>query len=95
VAGILRPGETAPALREIPNEPAVIRRLFARHEAGGTGQGVLRGGCVEDYVFESDPRFIARIESLRKGLPPKGRHAAAGSARSAARSTDGMISIST
>src|SRR2546428_3176790 len=52
VAGILRPDETAPELREIPNEPQHIRRLFTRlqrerpvtacYEAGVSGYDLYR-----------------------------------------------------
>jgi hypothetical protein len=33
VAGILRPGDPQPELREIANDPRQIRRLFGRFEA--------------------------------------------------------------
>lgn len=52
VGGILRPGAPAPELREIPNEPAAIRRLVARlkregpvkacYEAGVSGYDLYR-----------------------------------------------------
>lgn len=52
VAGILRPNETAPELREIPNDPQHIRRLFTRlhrerpvaacYEAGVSGYDLYR-----------------------------------------------------
>ena len=52
VAGILRPNETAPELREIPNAPQHIRRLFTRlqrerpvtacYEAGVSGYDLYR-----------------------------------------------------
>jgi len=52
VAGILRPGDTEPELREIPNDPPHVRRLFARlirdgevtacYEAGVSGYDLYR-----------------------------------------------------
>jgi hypothetical protein len=52
VAGILRPGATEPELREIPNEPRLVRRLIERlkregpvkvcYEAGVSGYARLR-----------------------------------------------------
>ncbi|HTT40405.1 MAG TPA: IS110 family transposase [Burkholderiales bacterium] len=52
VAGILRAGDTEPVLREIPNEPTLIRRLFSRlkreapvsacYEAGVSGYDLYR-----------------------------------------------------
>lgn len=35
VAGILRPGATEPELREIPNEPKLVRRLIDRVKREG------------------------------------------------------------
>ena len=52
VVGILRPGDREPELREIPNDPKVLRRLFARltregpvaacYEAGVSGYDLYR-----------------------------------------------------
>jgi transposase len=52
VAGILRPGDTAPELQEIPNDPQHVRRLFTRlqrerpvtacYEAGVSGYDLYR-----------------------------------------------------
>ena len=52
VAGILRPPDTEPELREIPNDPQHVRRLFTRlmredavkacYEAGVSGYDVYR-----------------------------------------------------
>jgi hypothetical protein len=41
VAGILRPGDREPELREIPNEPKAVRRLGERL----TREGPVRACC--------------------------------------------------
>jgi hypothetical protein len=43
VAGILRPDATQPELREIPNEPHHVRRLFERLKPRGGGGGLPSG----------------------------------------------------
>jgi hypothetical protein len=46
VAGILRPEDTGPELREMPNDPHRIQRLFKRPRRSGAGEGLRRSGSV-------------------------------------------------
>jgi hypothetical protein len=58
VAGILRPGATDPEQRELPKEPHLIRRLFAR---------LRREGPVEMRVIPLlDGVAIAHVDGIRQ-----------------------------
>ena len=60
-------------LNEVKNRLSAYLELSKREDIvvtkNGRAAAVLHGVTdedLEDYLFESDPRFIARIESLRR-----------------------------
>jgi prevent-host-death family protein len=60
-------------LNEVKNRFSVYLEMSKREDIvvtkNGRAAAVLHGVTdedLEDYLFESDPRFIARIESLRR-----------------------------
>ena len=60
-------------LHEVKNRLSTYLELSKREDIivtkNGRAAAVLHGVTdedLEDYLFESDPRFIARIESLRR-----------------------------
>ena len=66
-------------LNEVKNRLSAYMEL-SKHEdivvtKNGRAAAVLHGVTdedLEDYLFESDPRFIARIESLRRQYQREG-----------------------
>ena len=71
-------------LNEVKNRLSMYLGLSRREDIvvtkNGRAAAVLHGITdedVEDYLFESDPRFIARIESLRKQYRHQGHRASA------------------
>jgi hypothetical protein len=76
VAGILRPDATQPELREIPNEPHHVRRLFERltregavgacYEAGVSGYDLYRDRQRRSHWAQRHPhRLLAVIDGER------------------------------
>ena len=77
VAGILRPGTTEPELREIPNEPKLVRRLLERlkregpvevcDEAGVSGYDLYRrlARRATDRRGAASPRALSGRAGLR------------------------------
>ena len=66
-------------LNEVKNRLSAYLELSKREDIvvtkNGRAAAVLHGVTdedQEDYLFESDPRFIARIESLRQDYQRKG-----------------------
>jgi len=66
-------------LNEVKNRLSAYLELSKREDIvvtkNGRAAAVLHGVTdedLEDYLFESDPRFIARIESLRQDYQRKG-----------------------
>ncbi|MBM4122315.1 MAG: type II toxin-antitoxin system Phd/YefM family antitoxin [Nitrospira sp.] len=66
-------------LNEVKNRLSAYLKLSKREDIvvtkNGRAAAVLHGVTdedLEDYLFESDPRFIARIESLRRQYQREG-----------------------
>ena len=66
-------------LHEVKNRLSTYLKLSMREDIvvtkNGRAAAVLHGVTdedLEDYLFESDPRFIARIESLRRQYRQEG-----------------------
>jgi prevent-host-death family protein len=66
-------------LNEVKNRLSAYLELCKREDIvvtkNGRAAAVLHGVTdedLEDYLFESDPRFIARIESLRRRYQREG-----------------------
>lgn len=66
-------------LNEVKNRLSAYLELSKREDIvvtkNGRAAAVLHGVTdedLEDYLFESDPRFIARIESLRRQYQREG-----------------------
>lgn len=66
-------------LNEVKNRLSAYLELSKREDIvvtkNGRAAAVLHGVTdedLEDYLFESDPRFIARIESLRRNYQREG-----------------------
>ncbi|MGQ0809971.1 MAG: type II toxin-antitoxin system Phd/YefM family antitoxin [Nitrospiraceae bacterium] len=66
-------------LNEVKNRLSTYLELSKREDIvvtkNGRAAAVLHGVTdedLEDYLFESDPRFIARIESLRRNYQREG-----------------------
>ena len=66
-------------LHEVKNRLSTYLKLSMREDIvvtkNGRAAAVLHGVTdedLEDYLFESDPRFIARIESLRRQYQQEG-----------------------
>jgi prevent-host-death family protein len=66
-------------LNEVKNRLSAYLELSKREDIvvtkNGRAAAVLHGVTdedLEDYLFESDPRFIARIESLRRSYQRQG-----------------------
>jgi prevent-host-death family protein len=81
-------------LNEVKNRFSTYLELSKREDIVVTKNGrpvailhAVTDEDLEDYLFESNPRFIARIEALRREFQRGGRHTArrrqegAGSAR--------------
>ena len=54
VVGILRPGDGEPELREIPNEPKVLRRLVERLTRGGAVRACYEAGVSGYDLYRQD-----------------------------------------
>jgi prevent-host-death family protein len=66
-------------LNEVKNRLSMYLEMAKREDIvvtkNGRAAAVLHGitdADLEDYLFESDPRFIARIESLRQNYQREG-----------------------
>jgi prevent-host-death family protein len=66
-------------LNEVKNRLSVYLKLCMREDIvvtkNGRAAAILHGVTdedLEDYLFESDPKFIARIESLRREYQREG-----------------------
>ena len=66
-------------LNEVKNRLSAYLELSKREDIvvtkNGRAAAVLHGVTdedLEDYLFESDPRFIARLESLRRNYQREG-----------------------
>ena len=66
-------------LNEVKNRLSAYLELSKREDIvvtkNGRAAAVLHGVTdedLEDYLFESDPRFIARIEALRRNYQREG-----------------------
>ena len=62
VAGILRPGNEQPELREIANDARQIHRLFERLKREGPVAACYEAGC---------PATISTVRSRRSGSPAR------------------------
>ena len=66
-------------LNEVKNRVSTYLELSKREDIVITKNGrpaailhAVNGEDIEDYLFESDPRFIARIEALRREFRRQG-----------------------
>ena len=66
VAGILRPGDAQPELREIANDPRQIRRLFERLKREGRWRRATKLECPATISTVRSPGSASPARSLRQ-----------------------------
>lgn len=71
VAGILRPGDTQPELREIPNEPQYIRRLFERLKREGPVVACYEAGVSGYDLYRQLTALGVPCQVMAPGLTPR------------------------
>lgn len=71
VAGILRPGATEPELREIPNEPTLVRRLIERLKREGPVKVCYEAGVSGYDLYHQITRLGASCQVIAPALTPR------------------------
>lgn len=71
VAGILRPGEPEPEVRQIPNEPRLIRRLFARLKREGLVRACYEAGPAGYDLYRQLAALGVPCEVIAPALTPR------------------------
>jgi hypothetical protein len=71
VAGILRPGATESELREIPSEPALVRRLIERLKREGAVAVCYEAGVSGDDLYHQIIRLGVSCQVIAPALTPR------------------------
>jgi transposase len=71
VAGILRPGATEPELRELPNEPPPIRRLFERLKREGPVAACYEAGVSGYHLYRQITGLGVGCQVMAPALTPR------------------------
>lgn len=71
VAGILRDGETEPELREVPNEPRLIRRLFERLKGEGPVRACYEAGPAGYDLYRQLTALGVPCQVMAPALTPR------------------------
>jgi hypothetical protein len=71
VAGILRPGATEPELREIPNEPKLVRRLIDRVKREGPVKVCYEAGVSGYDLYRQITGFGVLCQVIAPALTPR------------------------
>jgi len=71
VAGILRPGETQPELRELPKEPPLIRRLFQRLRREGPVEACYEAGVSGYDLYRQITALEVPCQVIAPALTPR------------------------
>ena len=71
VAGILRPGATEPELREIPNEPTLVRRLIERVKREGPVEVCYEAGVSGYDLYRQITALRVPCQVIAPALTPR------------------------
>lgn len=71
VAGILRPGETQPELRELPNDPRYLRRLFERLKQNGAVVACYEAGVSGYDLYRQITALGMPCQVIAPALTPR------------------------
>ncbi len=71
VAGILRPGDTEPDVRQIPNDPRLIRRLFERLTREGPVRACYEAGPVGYALYRQLTALGVPCQVMAPALTPR------------------------